>query len=90
MKMNSDIANVIAYVGPGPGLTMVWAFIVLLGTILLAFLSLLLWPIRMVIRKIRGTQPENPESKDASASTPSAPASTDARAEARGDSTTTS
>ena len=34
---------------------MVWAFIVLLGTIALAFLSLLAWPIRMLIRRMRGT-----------------------------------
>jgi Na+-transporting methylmalonyl-CoA/oxaloacetate decarboxylase gamma subunit len=47
----------LGYVGPGPGLTMVWAFLGLLGTIALAVLSLLIWPIRMMIRKIRGTPP---------------------------------
>jgi hypothetical protein len=46
--------GLLAYVGPGPGLTMVWAFLGLLGTIALAILSLLLWPIRMLIRVIRG------------------------------------
>ncbi len=50
----------LAYVGPGPGLTMFWALLALLGTIGLAILSLLLWPIRMLIRKIRGTPPEPP------------------------------
>ena len=43
------------YVGPGPGLTMVWAFFALLGTIGLAILSVLLWPLRMLIRRVRGT-----------------------------------
>ena len=46
------------YVGPGPGLTMVWAFFALLGTICLALLSVLLWPIKMLIRKIRGSPPD--------------------------------
>jgi hypothetical protein len=36
---------------------MVWAFLGLLGTIALAILSLLLWPIRMLIRAIRGEKP---------------------------------
>lgn len=53
-----NVGAVLAYVGPGPGLTMVWAFIALLGTIGLAVLYLLFWPIRMLIRKIRGTPPQ--------------------------------
>ncbi len=48
----------LSYVGPGPGLTMVWAFLGLLGTIALAVLSILIWPIRMLIHKIRGTSPD--------------------------------
>jgi hypothetical protein len=36
---------------------MLWAFLGLLGTIALAILSLLLWPIRMLIRAIRGEKP---------------------------------
>jgi len=49
-----NISTTLAYVGPGPGLTMVWAFLALMGTILLAIVSILLWPIRMLIRKMRG------------------------------------
>jgi hypothetical protein len=49
--------GLLAYVGPGPGLTMAWAFIALMGTIALAVLSLLIWPIRLLIRRLRGTAP---------------------------------
>lgn len=49
--------HVLAYVGPGPGLTAAWAFFALLGTIALAILSILIWPIRVMIRKMRGTPP---------------------------------
>jgi len=34
---------------------MFWAFLVLIGTVLLALVSVLFWPIRMMIRKMRGT-----------------------------------
>lgn len=44
----------LAYVGPGPGLTMVWAFIALLGTICLSLLYLLTWPLRRLLRWARG------------------------------------
>jgi Na+-transporting methylmalonyl-CoA/oxaloacetate decarboxylase gamma subunit len=40
---------------------MVWAFLALLGTIALAILSLLLWPIRLLIRCIRGEKPPEVE-----------------------------
>jgi hypothetical protein len=46
---------------------MFWAFLGLLGTICLAVLSLLLWPIRMLIRKIRGEQPAHEEETTADA-----------------------
>ena len=49
--------HLIGYVGPGPGLTMFWAFLALLGTIALAVLYLLIWPFRMLLRKMRGTPP---------------------------------
>jgi hypothetical protein len=49
--------QIIGYVGPGPGLTMFWAFLALLGTIALAVLYLLIWPFRMLLRKLRGTPP---------------------------------
>ena len=45
-----------AYVGPGAGIAFVGSFLVIFTTILLSFLSLLLWPFRMAIRafKYRG------------------------------------
>lgn len=46
--------QLLGYVGPGPGLTMLWAFIALLGTILLSVLYLLIWPLRALIRRTRG------------------------------------
>ena len=49
-------SGMMAYVGPGPGLTMLWAFLGLLGTIGLAILYLLTWPVRMMIRKARGVK----------------------------------
>jgi hypothetical protein len=49
----NEADHLLAYVGPGPGLTAAWAFFALLGTIALAVLSLLIWPIRIMIRKMR-------------------------------------
>jgi hypothetical protein len=49
-----NASEILAYVGPGPGLTMFWAFVALLGTIGLAILYLLIWPVRMLLRRGRG------------------------------------
>lgn len=54
--------HLLAYVGPGPGLTMLWAFIALLGTIALSVLYLLSWPLRLLIRRGRGSAPDSPPS----------------------------
>jgi predicted AlkP superfamily phosphohydrolase/phosphomutase len=43
-----------AYIGPGAGFAIASSLFVILWTILLAFLALLSWPIRWVIRSIRG------------------------------------
>jgi hypothetical protein len=56
------LSNLLAYVGPGPGLTMFWAFVALLGTIGLAILYLLIWPVRMLIRRARGDATPSAES----------------------------
>ncbi len=69
------VHSTLAYVGPGPGLTMFWAFLGLLGTICLAFFSLLLWPIRLVMRKFRGEPPADAPG-DAPAAPPTTPDST--------------
>ncbi len=42
-----------AYVGPGAGIAFVGSFLVILTTIFLSFLSMLLWPFRMLIRAIK-------------------------------------
>jgi hypothetical protein len=52
-----NVGAVLGYVGPGPGLTLGWAFLALLGTIGMAVLYLLFWPIRMILRKMRGAAP---------------------------------
>jgi hypothetical protein len=49
--------RLLAYVGPGPGLTMFWAFVGLLSTIVLAVFSVVYYPIRNLIRSIRGVKP---------------------------------
>lgn len=43
-----------AYIGPGAGFAFVSSFFILLLTFFLAFLTLLTWPIRWVIKSIRG------------------------------------
>jgi hypothetical protein len=57
-------------VGPGPGLTMVWAFVCLIGTIGLAVLYLLIWPLRLLIRRMRGATPVESQSAAARDVTP--------------------
>jgi hypothetical protein len=42
-----------AYVGPGPGLSMVWALVGLLATLLAAAWAVALWPIRVLLRRWR-------------------------------------
>ena len=42
-----------AYVGPGAGIAFVGSFLVILTTIFLSFLSMLLWPFRMLFRAIK-------------------------------------
>ncbi len=42
-----------AYIGPGPGIALVSSFLVLLTTLVLAFVSLLAWPFRALLRMFR-------------------------------------
>lgn len=53
-----------AYVGPGPGLSMMWALLGLLVTILAAFSAIAIWPVRVLMRRWRGrnTSPESARS----------------------------
>jgi len=43
-----------AYIGPGAGMAFLGSFLVLFATFLLAFISLLTWPIRWLFRLFRG------------------------------------
>ncbi|RKZ41107.1 MAG: hypothetical protein DRQ49_06140 [Gammaproteobacteria bacterium] len=46
-----------AYVGPGAGLTLIGSLIGLVIAILTALGIILFWPVRALIRRIRGKQP---------------------------------
>lgn len=53
----------VAYVGPGAGFALLSSFLVLFTTIVLAFLSLLIWPFRALIRALRRQKTEKPWAK---------------------------
>ena len=42
-----------AYVGPGPGLTMIGVLIGLIATLFAAFSAVALWPLRAMLRRMR-------------------------------------
>ena len=44
----------IAYVGPGAGLSFVGSFLALLISVLVALGVILFWPVRLLIRRLRG------------------------------------
>ena len=48
----------LAYVGPGPGLTMIGALIGLLATLLVALSAIALWPVRALFRRWRQRRAE--------------------------------
>ena len=52
-----------AYIGPGAGFALLSSFFVIFTTILIAVLSLLLWPFRMVWRFIRYKRRTKPQAK---------------------------
>jgi len=51
-----------AYVGPGPGLTVLGALWAVIAAVLLAVLAIVRWPIRYLIRKLRGGKPPEEDS----------------------------
>ena len=63
------LAGVVAYIGPGPGLSMLTALLGLIGTVLVAILAIFSSPIRILIRKMRGggDEDEADEAADAQA-----------------------
>ncbi len=49
----------LAYVGPGSGITMLWALLAVLGGILFMVLGLVLWPLRLLLRAIKRNKSKN-------------------------------
>ncbi|QDG50490.1 hypothetical protein FIV42_07015 [Persicimonas caeni] len=47
------LTSVVAYIGPGPGLSMLTALLGLLGTVLLAIVAVFFQPLRILWRKMR-------------------------------------
>jgi uncharacterized membrane-anchored protein len=48
-----------AYVGPGAGLTLIGSLIGVVVAILMAIGVILFWPLRILIRRLRGTPAQN-------------------------------
>lgn len=69
--------GVLAYVGPGPGLSLTWALLGLIATIFTAIFAVLFWPIRVLLRKIRGGGEEEASEEDADATDDAAADATD-------------
>src|SRR5439155_674061 len=52
------------YIGPGAGFAVLSSFVAVFATIVVAIVSMLLWPIRALVRSIRGpTMPRSPISR---------------------------
>lgn len=54
-----------AYIGPGAGITMLGALWGVVVAVLLAIGAVLFWPIRALVRKIKGTPPATVSNQDA-------------------------
>ena len=52
----TPIAGLLAYIGPGPGLTMLAALAGMMMTLAIALWTVALWPIRAVLRKRRASR----------------------------------
>lgn len=51
---------VFAYVGPGPGLTMLGSLVGLVSSVVIAVLMLLLWPARLYYKKMKARKANPP------------------------------
>lgn len=49
-----------AYIGPGAGLSVGGAIIAVLATLVLAAAMVVVWPLRLALRKLRGDRPARP------------------------------
>jgi hypothetical protein len=49
----------LAYVGPGSGVTMLWALLAVIGGILFMVVGLVLWPVRLLLRSIKRNKSKN-------------------------------
>jgi hypothetical protein len=58
-ELFSSPGTCLAYVGPGSGITMIWALLAVLGGILFMVLGLVLWPVRLLLRLIRRNKGKN-------------------------------
>ena len=45
-----------AYVGPGPGLTVIGALWAVIAAVLLAVLAIVRWPLRYLLRRLKGNK----------------------------------
>lgn len=52
----------LAYVGPGPGLSLTWALVGLVGTVLSAVVAVLFWPVKRLLRRGRDGSDSQPGS----------------------------
>jgi uncharacterized membrane-anchored protein len=53
-------SSVVAYVGPGLGAGAIAAALGVIGSIILGLFAILFYPIKRLIRKIKGESPDNP------------------------------
>jgi hypothetical protein len=56
---------VAAYIGPGAGISVMGSLLNTLIVVVLAFLAILLWPLRLLWRKLRARKPEQSSGKPA-------------------------
>jgi hypothetical protein len=59
--LDPKLAGLFAYVGPGPGLELVPYFFSLLTWVGLAFGAVLLWPISVLLGRLRGEKAVSPQ-----------------------------
>ena len=50
---------VVAYIGPGAGLGLLGALIAVAGALFAALFFVALWPVRMLLRRLRGDAPRS-------------------------------